>query len=92
MHFSEVLPYLTAADVYQRFPPPVGSLSFLTQTLQHEEGQMSWAHNKGFEVISFLWKELSKHLRCFYGAIYCHSVMGEGCVRCVIISALIREK
>lgn len=51
MHFSEVLPYLTAADVYQRFPPPVGSLSFLIQTLQHEEGQMSWAHNKGFYAV-----------------------------------------
>ena len=94
-HFSELLLCSTAADVYQRLPPSAGSLSFLIQTLQHEQGQLSCANNK------WVWSQILLvervicypiHVRCICGAIYCCSVRGEGCGRCVIISALIKEK
>lgn len=94
-HFSEVLLYSTAAEVYQRLPLSAGSLSFLIQTLQHEQGQLSWAHNKRvWSWIPFVERAIWYliHLRCIYGAIYCCPVMGEGCGRCVIISAFIKEE
>lgn len=90
-----MLLYSIAADLHQSLPPSVGNLSLFIQILQHKRRQLSWVHNKRvWSQIPFAERAICYpiHLRRIYGAIYCCPVMGEECGRCVIISALMKEK